>query len=83
MEIHEQRHQMAAMSLQQAQEEMERIEVQYKEQTRQLNELLNSTTWRITRPLRIVVDHLNTVAGIFVKRTLYGTIVANIIVGHK
>ena len=68
VEIHEQRHQMAAMSLQQAQEEMERIEVQYKEQTRQLNDLLNSTTWRITRPLRIVVDHLNTVAGIFVKR---------------
>lgn len=78
-EIHKQHHQMVVANLQQTQErtqeEMEEIRKhleeqtgQLKEQTRQLYELHNSTSWKITTPLRAVVELLKAVAGLLVRR---------------
>jgi hypothetical protein len=73
--IHQKRHEMALVSLDQAQQEMRGVKYQLKEQARQLNEqtrqldeLMNSTSWKITRPLRAVAELLKDCAAIFVER---------------
>ncbi len=67
VEISKNRHLVAVASLEKTQEEMEAIEHQLREQTRQQEALLNSTSWRITSPFRTVVGLIKAVAGIYVK----------------
>jgi len=71
-EIYKQRHQMAVKSLTQTQDEVEVIRKQLQEEQlncdRRLSDLLNSTSWKITAPLRSFVDLIKVASGIANKR---------------
>jgi hypothetical protein len=66
-EIYKQRHHMAVASLEHTQGEVEDIRKLLGENARQLNELLNSRSWKITAPLRTVVGLIKATSGIITK----------------
>lgn len=80
--IYKQRHQMAVTSLKQAQDEVKVVRKLLEERARQLshsqeeqlncnrhlNDLLKSTSWKMTAPLRSVIDLIKAASGIINKR---------------